>query len=224
MSHIVPFTIGHLELRHDDDDESSIMQAADEWTTQASSAVPKLIGRSFDRLGCPKSERTVTLSVFRDNQFVGMVALYRMRAVGSDENVVSSLIAPMLGGLEYAFLPAPAVTPGGQSMPHDPVAQDRQRDYWRRTFTIMEFLLEHPMALVGGGSISVAEWRFPSADDGDPDATEWHQGRDHFDQWARKEVSFVVGARGDLVPLRMTNEDKLTDPDPSRPALDVVGG
>ena len=220
MSHITPFLIDALLFTHTGDDNDLHAEAANEWTNTADRTLVRITGETVDSCVCPTSERTIEFSVTKDGTFVGTFALYRIRPIAGDDNVVSALAAPMLGNLEDSIAREPLVLPDGSTTPVPDAEEDARRSYWQRTLAVMEWMLDNPLDQDDGTQLVLDEWLFPNVDDGDPPMCEWYGGRDHFDRWGRKVVEFTTGARGDEIPFRMTSTNKATDPDPTRPAVD----
>lgn len=210
MSHIEPFTIDEYTFTHTETDADLDVEARDRWRDLSEVAVRKWTGEQWDR--CTINESNLAFAMHDSSgAFFGTWVLYRARPVGDDPHVVSALPGPMFPGID-ARVPDPAYGPtddliNGAEMD---AAEIESAKFWRRMFSIMEWLLVNPLTFEDGDTLIVDHWRFPSAADGDPLQHEW-QSKMRLDQYCKAIVEFSAGG----IPQR-TSGWKATDPDPSR--------
>ena len=208
MSHIIPFTIDGFEFVHTEDDASMDFDARKSFAELCEVATQDW--RSQDWSICLHEDETLVFSI--TDQDGGVWALYRARPVGSDHHVVSSLAAPMFPGIA-ARIPDEAIGPNGEVYNAQDIADAtaKSEEFWRRTFSIMEWMYLNPMLMDEGDVFVVSDWRFPSVDDGDLEQHKWSDVKEFFDRYFKMEVLFE-----DDQPIRTTGAWKAVDPDPGR--------
>jgi len=190
---VLPFTIGDLDFIHTEGDDELDRAARDYFRQQADVAVFAW-RRDDGYTTCSHEEGTIVFALVRDGEFWGTWALYRVRPAGADPNVVTALPAPMFHDIGV-----------GSRVGKEDISEEREaarREFWKRVNTIMEWMLDDPMPLEGGGSLVVERFRFPDFADHDPAQHEWAGVEDDFAQDSKKvHVSNEEGVLRELLPI-----------------------
>lgn len=211
MSHIIPFTIDGFEYVHTEDDELMDFEARKSFAEFCEVATQDW--RSQHWVSCLREDVTLVFSVSdSDGGDQGVWALHRVRPIGNDENVVSALAAPMFPVIA-SRIPEEAIGPHGEVYNAQDIvdATARSEEFWRRTFSVMEWMYMNPMTMNDDNDFVVSDWRFPSVDDGDLEQHKWSDVKEFFDRYFKMEVLFE-----DDQPIRTTGVWKAVDPDPGR--------
>ena len=217
MAHIVPFQIDGYTYRHTEDDAPLNFYARNQFLDLCEVATQDW--RTEDWRKCPVDEERLVFAIEDpEGGYYGTWGMYRVHPVGDDHDVVSALPAPMFQDIA-AKIPEIAYGPGGETVNQDVVdaAKQRSADWWRRAFSVMEWMFMNPMTLDEGGEFILDHWRFPMECDGDLRQHEWYGVKEYFDRYCKLEVLFEIDHYGQgQIAIETLKQWKEIDPDPGR--------
>jgi len=217
MAHIGPFEIDEYEYIHTDPGDIEDVAVRKKFLDLCDFATKDW--RSEDWRQCAVDEKNIVFGVF---DFSGDLhatwALYRVESIGVDPDTVSAFPGPMFDNIN-SRVPEPAYGPGGNLMNEEEIeeAQLRSSSFWRRTFSIMEWMVMNSIPMADGGDFVVDHWRFPLVSDGDWRQHEWFGVEEYFDLYCKMDVEFEDDEYGSgEVAVRTLSTWKTIDPDPGR--------
>ena len=211
--HVVPFTISGYTFTHVEEGDALDRPARDRWTELHDLATEAWRGEPYEPCDISEGETVFAITDSSGERW-GTLALYRQRPIDpSTPQIVSALVAPMFPEIELE-IPGEAIDPNGLVVNAHEIleAEERRATFWRRTFGIIEHLVENGLELEDGGVLEIDHIRFPQTEDGDTAQHQWTNVREFFDRYMKLVVTFDDDDRA----LRTVSIWKLIDPDPAR--------
>jgi hypothetical protein len=208
---ILPFTSSGFTFQHVVEGDALNEVARKTWTDLHDVATE--VHRDEKYVACEVSEGEVCFAVSDPaGDYYGTFALYRVRPVASDPDVVSALPAPMFPGIEFHEPPAEARDKDGEVVNAEYIEEIEAniKRYWRMVYGTQEYMTSQALPYEGGGALTVDHFRYPSTDDGDPPQHRWMY-RDVFDANCKHTCTFDA----DGAAIRTTGT-KTNPPDPER--------
>ena len=218
MAHIVPFTIGGYQFRHEENHDPAGDMARAYFWKMSPLAMSMWHADSYATCASNGSQgdpsELILFSMLDSlGEFWGTWAIYRIKTFG-DGPAITCQPAPLFPDIEIT-------TPGrGITIDEDDrdnqkllvLADQKRAEFFRRTFGIVEYMMMNEIETYEDDPIIIDHFVLPSVAGGDVEEHTWRD-RSYFDQFSKLVTEFDP-ATG--YPIRITREWKEVDPDPER--------